>query len=271
MIILKIGGGAAIDLDAVARDISAIAEPVVIVHGANAYRDQLAEDLGKPVKTVTSISGFSSVLTDEDTIDMMMMAYAGLRNKRLVEALQKVGVSAVGLSGIDGNLIEARRNRGIRVMQNGKKMMLRDLSGKPKRVNTHLLSLFLENGYTPVLTVPVLDEQGNAVNTENDEVVALLQEALKADRVVQLIEAPGLLQDPANPQSLVKQVSEMELEAWEGKVAARMKRKIRALRKLFEHGEPTVYIADGRAENPVSQALAGEGTTIERAPAAALG
>lgn len=271
MIILKIGGGAGINLDTVAADIGNISEPMVIVHGANAFRDELAEKLGKPVKTVTSISGFSSVLTDSDTIDMMMMAYAGLRNKRLVEALQKVGVSAVGLTGIDGNLIEARRNRGIRVMQNGKKMMLRDLSGKPKRVNTHLLNMLLENGYTPVLTVPVLDENGCAVNTENDEVVALLQEALHADRVVQLIEAPGLLEDHTNPQSLVSLVSDEALEEWEGRVAPRMKRKIRALRKLFEHGNPTVYIGDGRSENPVTQALAGAGTAIERETAAALG
>ena len=172
MMILKIGGGDAINLEAVARDVARFDEPVVIVHGANALRDRLAAGMGTPIKTVTSVSGFSSVVSDDNTIDLMMMAYAGLRNKRLVELLQRNGVNAIGLSGLDGRLVTARRNRGFRVIENGRKMLMRDLSGKPQSLNTDLLELLLKQGYVPVMTVPVIDEDGFAVNTENDEIVA---------------------------------------------------------------------------------------------------
>ena len=263
MMLLKIGGGAAINLEAIASDIANLEEPTVIVHGANALRDQLANELGKEIQTVTSLSGFTSVLSDENTIDLMMMSYAGLRNKRLVELLQQKGVNAIGLSGVDGGLIRARRNRGIKTKKDGRKMLLRDLSGKPFEVNAHLLNLLIEGGYTPVITVPVIDEEGHAVNTENDEIIALLQSVIQADRVVQLIEAPGLLRDISDPESLVNVLSHEVLEDWENEVEGRMRRKIHALRKLFAKSSPAVHIGDGRIENPITNlTLNREGTLI---------
>ena len=117
MIVLKIGGGDGINLAGIALDLAEISEPMIVVHGANGLRNRLAEKLGHTVQTVTSVSGYTSVLSDSDTLDLMMMAYAGLRNKRLVELLQQNGVNAVGLSGIDGRVVQARRNRGIRVRE----------------------------------------------------------------------------------------------------------------------------------------------------------
>lgn len=263
MMIVKIGGGAAIDHQAIAADLASLSGPMVLVHGANAARDQLAEQLNKPKRVVTSLSGFDSVFADEDALDVMMMAYSGLVNKRLVACLRQHGIDAVGLSGIDGGLVTGRRNRGIRTRENGKKVMLRDFSGKPEQVNVRLLQVLLEEGYTPVITVPILDETGVPVSTENDDVVALLQKELKADQVVQLIEAPGLLRDPADPESLVSQVSFAELNAWQERVSGRMKRKIMALNKLFQYTQPQVYIADGRTQAPISAALAGSGTCIQ--------
>ena len=262
MMILKIGGGDAINLEGIARDIAHIREPLVIVHGANALRDRIAAHMGTPIKTVSSASGFSSVYSDDNTIDLMMMAYAGLRNKRLVELLQRNGVNAIGLSGLDGRLVTARRTRGFRVIENGRKMLMRDLSGKPDQLNTQLLNLLLEQGYVPVMTVPILDEEGFAVNTENDEIVALLQKEMQADRIVQLIEAPGLLRDYQDPESLVNELSAEVLGDWLAEVEGRMKRKIYALNKLFAATKPSVYIGDGRTEQPISDCLAGRGTLI---------
>lgn len=262
MMIVKIGGGAALDHEAIASDLAGYREPMVLVHGANAARDALAEQLGRPRRVVTSLSGFDSVLADEPALDVMMMAYSGLVNKRLVACLQRHGINAIGLTGIDGGLVRGRRNRGIRTLQDGKKMVLRDLSGKPEQINTDLLRLLLDAGYTPVLTVPILDEDGVPVSTENDDVVALLQDALQADRIVQLIEAPGLLQDPADPASLVSGLTADELGAWQDRVQGRMRRKIAALNRLFTHHRPRVYLADGRVPAPITGALSGRGTCI---------
>ena len=263
MMIVKIGGGAAIDLEAIASDLAGLEPPFVIIHGANALRDRLARRLGSPVKVVTSLSGYDSVFTDEDAMDALIMAYAGLRNKNLVALLRRKGVNALGLCGVDGGLISGRRNAGIRTRQNGKKLLLRDLSGKPEKVNLALLQMLVRAGYTPVLSVPILDERGVPISTENDEIVALLQRELRAEKVVQLIEAPGLLADPARPDSLISRLAPAELGSWETRVAGRMKRKILALRRLYETGDPAVYIGDGRIAAPISAALAGKGTVIQ--------
>jgi len=268
MVLVKIGGGAAINLDGAAADIAAIPDPVVVVHGGNAVRDRLAVDLGREKRVVTSVSGYASVYSDEPAIDLLMMAYAGLQNKRIVERLQRHGRNAIGLTGLDGRLVAATRNKGIRVRQGDKTLLLRDFSGKPSAVNVPLLRLLLENGYTPVLTVPLVDEQGFAVNSENDEVLAILQGVLGAAEVIELIEAPGLLRDPDDPSSVVRSLDASELAGLEERADGRFKRKLLALGRLFQSSAPTVTIADGRTAHPVADALAGAGTRITRGRAA---
>src|SRR5215475_7833360 len=158
MIIIKIGGGKEINLKGVVQDLARLDQRYIIVHGANAVRDQIAAKMGYPTKSVTSVSGYSIVLSDENAIDAIMMAYAGLQNKRLVELCQQHGINAVGLSGIDGRLIQGTRNKGIRVRQNEKTIMMRDYSGKPRSVNTELIRLLIEHRYVPVLCIPIIDE-----------------------------------------------------------------------------------------------------------------
>ncbi len=263
MIIVKIGGGRTINLRGIVRDLSLLKEPLIIVHGANAVRDDIAAKLGHPTKTVTSASGYSSVLSDENAIDVIMMAYAGLQNKRLVELCQQHGINAVGLSGIDGRLVQGERNKGIRVRQNEKTILMRDYSGKPRSVNKELITLLIDHGYTPVLSIPILDESNTAINSENDDIVSLLQESLQAGTVIQLIEAPGFLNDAKDENSLVKHISRAELEAREAQVEGRMKRKMLALRKLAAGGVERILISDGRVERPVQDALSGKGTTVQ--------
>jgi acetylglutamate/LysW-gamma-L-alpha-aminoadipate kinase len=261
--IIKVGGGASINLTGIVADLATIDEPLIVVLGANAVRDEIAERMGTPKKNLTSVSGYDSVFSDEQAMDAIMMAYAGLRCGRFVELCQRNGVNAIGLSGIDGRAVQGRRNRGIRVRENGKTLIKRDFSGKPKSVNAPLLKQLLANGYVPVLTIPIIDEQGHAINSENDDIVNALQQALRAERIVQLIEAPGFLDDKNDPESLVHTLSRSELEQREQQVEGRMKRKMLALRRLFETGASSVIIADGRTQTPISDALTGKGTTIQ--------
>jgi acetylglutamate/LysW-gamma-L-alpha-aminoadipate kinase len=263
MIIIKIGGGKDINLNWIVSDLSNLLDKFIIVHGANHARDALAEKLGHPKKVITSVSGYTSVYSDETAIDIIMMAYAGLKNKRIVELCQKNNINAIGLSGIDGRLVQARRNPGIKAKEGSKIKMIRDFSGKPVQINIELLNILLQNNYVPVISIPVIDENGSAVNTENDDIVRVLKDALGADTVIQLIEAPGFLQDENNPTSVIKKIPKDDLSIIEQKTGGRMKRKMLALRKLFEAGDCRVIISDGRTEHPITDALNGKGTIIE--------
>ncbi|MEM7405282.1 MAG: [LysW]-aminoadipate kinase [Pseudomonadota bacterium] len=265
MVILKIGGGSAINLAGIVADMAELADsagPFIIVHGANALRDSLAEQLGTPKQVVTSTSGYSSVLSDQHAIDVILMSYAGLRNKRLVELCQREGINAVGLTGLDGRAVNGERNKGIRVRENNKNIIKRDFSGKARTVNGPLLTLLLDNGYTPVLTIPIADERGYAVNSENDDIVNALQAAIQANTVVQFIEAPGFLEDAADDASALATMERAEVAMREQQVEGRMKRKMLALRTLVQTGVERVIIADGRTEHPLRDALNGRGTHI---------
>jgi len=262
MLLVKIGGGESINLVSVIADLAKQDQPFIIVHGANVLRDQLAEKLGMEKTILTSASGYSSVFSDQDAIDAIMMSYAGLRNKRIVELCQQENINAVGLTGLDGRLVQGERNRGIRVRENGKTLIKRDFSGKPRSINSDLLQLLLDNGYCPVLTIPIVDENGFAINSENDDIVAQLASAMAIDTVIQLIEAPGFLDDPADDSSLVERMSVTELNTREAQVEGRIKRKLLALTRLCASGRTKVIITDGRGDHPVAEALNGKGTHI---------
>lgn len=262
MFIVKIGGGDSLNLPGIIADLAELDEPVVMIHGANALRDRIAEKMGYEKKVLTSVSGYSSVFSDQDALDMILMAYSGLRNKRIVELCQQHGIDAVGLTGLDGRVIQGQRNKGIRVREDGRNLIKRDLSGKPREINAAFLNLLLDNGYTPVLTIPIIDENSVAINSENDDIACLLQETLSAGTVLQLIEAPGFMDDVDDPSTLRETLSRGEVAAMEAKTEGRIKRKMHALNKLAQTGVEKVIISDGRVEHPVRDALAGAGTWI---------
>ena len=262
MILVKIGGGESINIEAVIADLAKQDQPFIIVHGANVLRDQLAEKLGMEKTVLTSVSGYTSVFSDVDAIDVIMMSYAGLRNKRIVEPCQRSDINAVGLTGLDGRIVQGERNKGIRVRENGKTLIKRDFSGKPRSINADLLRLMLDNGYCPVLTIPIVDENGFAINSENDDIIVQLAAALEIDTVIQLIEAPGFLDDAGNEASLVERMSLVELNTREAQVEGRIKRKLLALTRLCASGKTRVIITDGRGNHPVEDALNGKGTHI---------
>ena len=262
MLIIKIGGGASINLAGIVDGLADVQEPLVIVHGANALRDELAGKLHSPKRVVTSVSGYASVLSDATAIDMILMSYAGLRNKRIVELCQQHAINAIGLTGIDGRVVQGARNKGIRVRDGGKTLIKRDFSGKPKAINVPLLRLLLDNGYVPVLTIPISDELGYAINSENDDIVACLQTELQADKVIQFIEAPGFLADPDDEDSAVERLTRSDLTLREQQASGRMKRKLLAMKRLLDAGCSRLVIADGRGESPLHDALRGAGTQV---------
>ncbi len=146
MILVKAGGGASLNWEGIALDLAELHQsvPLILVHGANALRNEIAGRLGIALRTVVSPSGVTSVYTDREALDVFLMAYAGLANKRIVALLQRHGLQAVGLSGVDGRLWEAKAKKDLLVKDNGRTKLLRNnLTGRVERINTGLLGLLL--------------------------------------------------------------------------------------------------------------------------------
>ena len=195
MLVVKIGGGTGTQLDPAVEDLTAILQSgrrLVLVHGASGETNVLAEKLGKPPRFVTSVSGIESRYTDRETLEIFEMAYCGKINKAVVEAFQRRGVNAVGLSGLDGRIFEAKRKDTITILEGSKRKVLRgDYTGKVERVNTGLVTLLLDHGYLPILCPPAASHEGEAVNVDGDTASAELAAGLKAEELVLLSNVPG--------------------------------------------------------------------------------
>lgn len=263
MFVVKVGGGEGINYDVLVGDLASHTD-YVLVHGGSHELNQLSMQLGSPPRFVTSVSGHESRYTDRETLHMFNMVYAGKVNKLLVEKLQALEVNAVGLTGLDGRLVEGKRKRALKVVENGKKKVLRgDYSGTIQRVNDGLLRLLMDEGYVPVLTPPAVSTDGVAINVDGDRFAARVATALGAEALLLLSNVPGLLRDLEDTESLVQRVSPGEIDGlMENSAVGRMKKKLLGAEEALEGGVPRVVIGDARGEAPVSRALAGEGTQI---------
>ena len=147
-IVIKLGGAAGVDAEAVLADVAALAaegQAVVLVHGTSAAADALAQRAGVPVRHITSPSGHVSRYTDPEALELYVAAAAGQVNKGLVANLQKLGCNAVGLSGVDGRLLVARRKDAVRAVENGRQRIIRDdYTGQLESANGDLLRLLLD-------------------------------------------------------------------------------------------------------------------------------
>ena len=266
MIVVKVGGGAGIDVDAVLRDVAQMwkaGQRVVLVHGASDETNQLSERLGIPPRFVTSVSGHTSRFTDEATLDAFAMA-SGKLNLRIVEKLQRLGANAVGLTGVDGRLLEGQRKDSVKAVVDGKKVMLRgDHTGTIDTVNAHLLRLLLDGGYLPVVTVPSISTAGEAVNADADRAAAAVAGALRAESLLILSNVPGLLRDVDDPASLVPEVPRARLDEYAAYAQGRFKKKMLGAAEAFALGVREVVFATANAEGPVQAALAGGGTHLK--------
>ena len=269
MLVLKIGGGAAIGeggFTNFAADLAEMDEPVVIVHGGNAEFSALSRQLGVPPRMITSSSGRVTRYTDAATMDAMLMAYCGKVNKRLVATLRAAGVNAVGLSAIDGGIGAGRRKPVLRGLEDGKAKILRDdHAGTLETVDPSLVRLLLANGYVPVLTPPALGEGGIPINVDGDKLALELATALGADGLLFFSDTPGLLADRDDESTLIKEIDAAAPEAALGAAGGRMLVKVEAALGAVARGVGQVIFADGRIAYPVRAALAGQGTTIRRA------
>ena len=266
MIVVKVGGSEGIDYDAVCNDIADLwlaGKKLVLVHGGSAETNRVAEALGHPPKFVTSPSGYTSRFTDRQTLEIFEMVYCGKQNKGIVERLQRRGVNAVGLSGLDGRIFEGTHKDSVRSLENGKVKILRgDHTGTVEKVNTALLELLLQNGYLPVLTPPASSFDGVAINVDGDRAAAALATAMKAEAMLLLSNVPGLLRNYPDEASLIQKIPANDVERYLEFAKDRMKKKVLGAAEAVQGGVQRVIFGDARLEKPVTRALEGQGTVV---------
>lgn len=270
--VIKIGGGAGIDGAALAPQIASLAAggaSVVVVHGGSGATDDLAMRLGHPTRRIVSPSGHESRRTDAPTLDIFTMACAGLANGRLVGALRRAGVDAVGLSGVDGGVWTAERKGAIRAVEGESVVIIRDdFSGRVVGVDASLLRLLLDAGRVPVLCPPAITAEGQAVNVDADRAAAATAVALGASRLLLLSNVAGVLGDPADPGSLIRDGSGDAIQRVSQAARGRMKNKVLAAEEASAGGV-RVVIGSAIGADAIARAMSSEGTCFLPAEVAA--
>jgi acetylglutamate/LysW-gamma-L-alpha-aminoadipate kinase len=266
MIVVKVGGGVGIDYDALCADIAGLwgaGRRLALLHGGSHETNLLAERLGNPPRFVTSPSGYTSRYTDRATLEIFMMAYSGKVNKLIVERLQRLGVNAVGLSGLDGRLLEGKRKATIRIVEDGKQKVLRDdWTGTVERVNAGLIAALLDAGCLPVIAPLASSYDGEAINVDGDRAAAAVAAALGAEALLLLSNVPGLLRDFPDEASLIERIERSAVEEFLPVAQGRMKKKVLGAAEALAGGVGRVILGDARVDRPISRALEGQGTVI---------
>ena len=265
--VVKLGGTEGVDFSAICTDAAELLKQgrqLVFVHGGSAEANSLGEALSTPAKMITSPSGYTSRYTDRKTLEIFLMAVNGKVNSLLTEQLQMLGVNTFGLCGLDGRLIQATRKDAIQSVENGKRKIIRDdYTGKIECVNNSLLQMLLTAGYLPVIAPVAVSEKGEALNVDADRAAAMVAAALKAETLILLTAVPGLMKNFPDESTLIRQLPQSQLPAALEAAQGRMKKKVLGAEEALKGGVSRVVIADGRIQNPVSNALAGKGTVIQ--------
>jgi [amino group carrier protein]-L-2-aminoadipate 6-kinase len=263
--VVKCGGNAAVDPAAICADVAELVgagRAVVLAHGGSAEIDSLGDRLGVRRRRLVAPDGVTTRHTDGPALEVVQLALAGLVKPRLVRALGAAGVIAVGLTGIDGGLLRARRKTVHRAMVGGRRVLVRDdHSGRVVEVNGELLRTLLRAGLLPVVSPPALAEDGRPVNADADRAAAAVAAALGAETLVMLTGAPGVLADPADEGSVLA-TCEVPVTGAPPHRGGGIGVKLIAAREALLAGVPHVLIADGRRDRPVLAALSGRATRI---------
>ena len=258
VIVIKYGGNAMINeqlKEQVMEDIALlwlIGVKVVLVHGGGPEINELMNKLGKKAEFVDGLR-----VTDKETVDIVQMVLAGKVNKSLVTLLQMKGGHAVGVSGIDGGLIEAE----IKDERHG-------YVGKITKIRPQPVEALLEKNYVPVISTVASDKQGNVYNINGDTAAAYIAGALGAERLLMMTDIAGILRDKDDPSSLIPEltVSEAQELREQGIISGGMIPKVECCIEALREGVKNVTILDGRIPHSILMELLtdeGAGTMVK--------
>ena len=256
-VVIKYGGNAMINEELkqqVMEDIALlwlIGVKVVLVHGGGPEISQTMKKLGKEAVFIDGLR-----VTDKETVDIVQMVLAGKINKTLVNLIQMKGGHAVGLSGIDGGILEAK----VKDERLG-------FVGEVTKVRPQPIMDLLEKNYIPVVSTVASDRQGNTYNINGDTAAAYLAGALGAERLIMMTDIAGILRDKDDPTTLIPHITVSEAKKLydEGIISGGMIPKVDCCIEALEHGVNNVVIMDGRIPHSILMELLtdeGAGTMV---------
>ncbi len=260
VVVVKYGGNAMINEELkqqVMQDVVLlwlIGVKIVLVHGGGPEINELMDKLGKVPEFVNGLR-----VTDEETIDIVQMVLAGKVNKTLVSLLEKYGGNAVGLSGVDGCMIEAEP-----------KDPALGFVGNVIKINAEPVIDLLDRGYIPVISTVGCDRSGNIYNINGDTAAADIAAALGAERMIMMTDVNGILKDAGDPSSLIPELTVDEaLKLYDEKViSGGMIPKVDCCIHAIKAGVKNVVIMNGTVPHSVIMELLtdeGAGTMIKEA------
>ncbi len=243
IVVVKYGGNAMINEQLkmqVMEDIVLlwlIGVKIVLVHGGGPEISELMEKLGKKPEFVDGLR-----VTDKETVDIVQMVLAGKVNKTLVNLLETKGGKAMGISGMDGRLIES-------VMKDERLGFV----GKIVNINADPVNDLLEKGYIPVISTVGCDKDGNAYNINGDTAAAYIAGALGAERLIMMTDIAGILKDKDDPTTLIPEmtVSDAAKLRQEGVISGGMIPKVDCCVEAIGKGVKKVIIMDGRVPHSI--------------------
>jgi len=269
--VIKIGGEVISDassMDSFAQQVSLLHQlgiSVVIVHGGGSQATELCEQLGIEVKTVNGRR-----ITDAATLEVAKMIYNGKLNTDLLAALQKQMVPAAGLSGVDAGCISAARRpvKKIRDMDSGSTVEVDfGFVGDIISVNVGLIDHLINGSFVPVISSMAGGENGEVYNVNADTVAANLASALKAQKLILMTSAPGVLENKDDESSLISVMDRKGLDRiLEESAVGGMHAKLQACAGALDGGVPRSHIISGeRPDSLLIEIFTNEGcgTLIE--------
>jgi acetylglutamate kinase len=238
IIVIKYGGSAMLNeelKDSVMRDIvllSLIGVRVVLVHGGGTEITEMLKAVGKESRFVDGLR-----ITDKESVDIVQMVLAGKINKGLTNLIQNKGGRAMGLSGIDGHMIEAR-------MKDERLGYVGEITG----IDSRPILDVLEKGYIPVISTIGCDRSGNVYNINADTAAAEIAGSLKAESLFLMTDTPGICGDVDDPSTLISEISLQQASTLkeEGIITGGMIPKVDCCIAALEGGVEKVFIIDGR-------------------------
>lgn len=246
-VVVKYGGNAMINeklKEDVMRDIvllTTIGIRIVLVHGGGPEINKLLDKMNIESKFVDGLR-----VTDKETVDVVQMVLAGKINKDLVCQIGNMGGHAIGLSGLDGNMLECRPLDDTH-----------GYVGEIVNVNTEVIEEALSHSFIPVISTIGYDKDNNCYNINADTVAAAIAGALGAEALVSMTDIVGLLRDKDDPSTLIHRVYISDTPALisEGVISGGMIPKIDSMTSALREGVKKAFIIDGRVPHSILMEL----------------
>jgi acetylglutamate kinase len=231
---------------------------VTVVHGGGAQATRLAERLGLETKLVNGRR-----ITDDETLEVVKMVFAGKISVEILSALRSHGIHAVGVSGIDGNVVLARRRSKKRIVnrETGKRELV-DFGnvGDVAEVDPRLLTTLLDAGYLPLVSPLAADEEGKVYNVNADAIASALAIEIQAEKLILLSDVPGVLARAGDPGSLISRLTASDARklARSPAVSGGMVAKLEEISRVAESGVRAVHIVNGNQRNALLSEIFGD-------------